>query len=1759
MRGTMKRRMVILAAATAGVMLGTRSAHATKTWTGDTSATNLWADGSNWLGGVAPVSGVDDLIFSTNNNTITSNNFPTTSVFKSITFDNTAGAFTLGGAAMHLGFMTTGVGITHAGDIVNNSANTQTISLGLTLDAAKHLFTTAGGAGGMNFSGSFTHAVGATAIFNTSGGAINFTGSTLTNQNSILGGWATIGANFAALDGSNNVVPFTNYTGANSIGGTGVLPNDATANVQLINTGNQVTGALPATTTKINSFLYSPSGGTETLTIGNGKTLVLGQHGGIYNATGSATLRNLTIGTNDGNRGTLTAGDGINPADITFSAIPLLPTASIAGVMTINSNITNNGSAAVSVVYQGGYFTNNGICTYTGGTYILSGRLSQPIQTSVGSSPIYIFPGGEINDNNNLTNDISIAGNGTPEGGGLGALRMFNAVKLTGTITLMDNASVDANGDVTGTVGLVGKITGPGGLTIGSPTATSNNGAGGVFLIGSLSGSGVANDYHGDTTITGSAAGATVASTMRISNAGDTNIMPHGTGFGNVVLNAQDGSRTATFDLNGSTQTINALTATATSSDNDVVTSSTGNAVLNMGDTDASFTYAGRFTTSGTGNLTVNKIGAGTVTLTNSNAALNSSKVNTNVSAGTLVIAAGVTHTANLSTSGTGTLDVTAFSGGGGFTLVGSQTFTANSSNAVLGSVNVGSGVLAGSGTGSVGSGSDVVTLPGGGSIHPGSSAADGSIGTLTVNALTSTGGDLRVDLVSPDTGGNVHDKVVVTNTADFSGGGTVTVAAAAAAGNYTILSATGSLVGSPTLSSTSLGRSTFGLSTVGKTLVLNVAGGAGNMVWTNVPGGGDGTTWDVQTTQNWNGTVAAGSQFQFYQGDNVTFNDSNNGQYTVNVATTVLPASILVSNSAGDYAFSGGNISGGATLTKNGSRTLTLGSDNSYSGGTVLNVGTLNIGSNAAIGTGTLTIAGGTTIGTPTGGITLSNNNPIVINGSFTEAGPNDLNAGNGAVTLNATSTITVSTGTLTFGGSVGSGVAGAGLTKAGAGTLVLNAVNSYNGPTVVSGGTLSIPLNTGISGSSSFTVQNGALVLFGNTFSGPNFGGGNIIGGPGGGTVKYVGQNLNGLSNDISIATGNSLTIDLSSSANAVFNDLANLNGSGSLTIESTGASQGSTWTLVNGGGSFNGTITLGTNGGPNPVRFQAQQQGTLSNATVVVNAGSQMFFNAGNPTTNANFNIAGIGSSVDAAPLGAIRFANGGAVSGNITLSSDASITVGTAAANAVTLNGRITGSAGALTFGSGTFTLNNTTGNADNYGPVTAGSAATIVGVIATRVGTVTVSNTNSLSPGGLQMAGGTLHLAGISPAVANLSSTAANGTIDSSSGASTLTFGSDGSDQTFSGVAANGAGTLGLTKVGSGTETFTGANTYTGNTTVGAGTLVVAATGSLAATTNLIANGTVHFSNPAGQTVGSLNGAGTVSLDSGVTLTVTGGGAFSGVIMDDPGAVTVGGTTPLTLSGANTYTGNTTVNPGATLNVTGSLASTNNVTANGPVNFGLTGSTAASTQLLASLTIGSTTTASVTLSHDASLPKTLHPTVLTFSDPATSRLDITNNILISTGTVAQAEALVSNLAPNVPTVITSDANLAMGYGDAGSGNYEIRATLLGDSDLDGRVNVADLANLAGNFGKTAGQIWISGDFDYNGNVNVADLADLAGNFGKSLGVGSDAGSASAAASPAAAAAVASGAAVPEPASFGVLGGFVSAALLLRRRRRDRRDV
>src|SRR5207249_2553975 len=130
-------------------------------------------------------------------------------------------------------------------------------------------------------------------------------------------------------------------------------------------------------------------------------------------------------------------------------------------------------------------------------------------------------------------------------------------------------------------------------------------------------------------------------------------------------------------------------------------------------------------------------------------------------------------------------------------------------------------------------------------------------------------------------------------------------------------------------------------------------------------------------------------------------------------------------------------------------------------------------------------------------------------------------------------------------------------------------------------------------------------------------------------------------------------------------------------------------------------------------------------------------------------------------------------------------------------------------------------------------------------------------------------------------------------------------------------------------------------------------------------------------------------------------------------------LTKSGTSALTLSTVNTYTGNTSVNggtltiaasgsiasnvtiaTGAVLNVNGSLSPTANVTVGGNANFaGNTSTVASLTRNLGTLAISSGGTAKVLASASTLTPEILHPSSITFADN-TSKLDLTNNEMIT---------------------------------------------------------------------------------------------------------------------------------------------------------------
>ena len=58
------------------------------------------------------------------------------------------------------------------------------------------------------------------------------------------------------------------------------------------------------------------------------------------------------------------------------------------------------------------------------------------------------------------------------------------------------------------------------------------------------------------------------------------------------------------------------------------------------------------------------------------------------------------------------------------------------------------------------------------------------------------------------------------------------------------------------------------------------------------------------------------------------------------------------------------------------------------------------------------------------------------------------------------------------------------------------------------------------------------------------------------------------------------------------------------------------------------------------------------------------------------------------------------------------------------------------------------------------------------------------------------------------------------------------------------------------------------------------------------------------------------------------------------------------------------------------------------------------------------------------------------------------------------------------------------------------------TLVGDANLDHKVDTADFVQLAANFGSMSGR-WFKGDFNFDGKVNALDFNALATNFGQTL--------------------------------------------------------
>jgi autotransporter-associated beta strand protein len=230
--------------------------------------------------------------------------------------------------------------------------------------------------------------------------------------------------------------------------------------------------------------------------------------------------------------------------------------------------------------------------------------------------------------------------------------------------------------------------------------------------------------------------------------------------------------------------------------------------------------------------------------------------------------------------------------------------------------------------------------------------------------------------------------------------------------------------------------------------------------------------------------------------------------------------------------------------------------------------------------------------------------------------------------------------------------------------------------------------------------------------------------------------------------------------------------------------------------------------------------------------------------------------------------------------------------------------------------------------NGLGATLSGALSGTGGIVKDGAGTLQLSGNNSY-------AGGTFLNAGTLKVTADSNLGAATGALTFNGG--TLQFGSG--FNTARNIILNGGGTIdtngfnttfpgqisgpgSLAKTGLGVLTLSGTTDYTGTTFVNVGTIRAGAVNSFSPNSAFtIAFGATLDLNGFGQTVGSLAGAGTVTLGS---ATLAAGGdntatTFSGIMSGTGGLIKTGAGT-LTLSGANTYTGGTAINAG-TLAVT----------------------------------------------------------------------------------------------------------------------------------------------------------------------------------------------------------------------------------------------
>jgi autotransporter-associated beta strand protein len=575
------------------------------------------------------------------------------------------------------------------------------------------------------------------------------------------------------------------------------------------------------------------------------------------------------------------------------------------------------------------------------------------------------------------------------------------------------------------------------------------------------------------------------------------------------------------------------------------------------------------------------------------------------------------------------------------------------------------------------------------------------------------------------------------------------------------------------------------------------------------------------------------------------------------------------IDNSSVNALTVSGTIGNGSTndsLTKTGVGTLILSASNTYSGGTIVDAGTVALGTNnALLSTGALTVTG---TGGPGGTFDMAGFNQTV--GTLSDGGTN-------------TGTVTSSSGTPTLtlnNASTFSGTISGGLALAVNNNLTLSASNSYTGGTTLNAGTLAVSNNyaLGGSGTTGLVLDPSASATVQFTSASPTIG---SLASSGVGTSSVVlGNSAAPSATTLTIGGAGATTV-----FGGVISDLTLTNAAaiGNLTVS------GGTLTL-GGADTFTGTTIISSGGTLVLGNALALQDSTLNynNQGGTLSLGTQTAMTLAGLTGAQNLALTNTNSAAVAFTIG----------NNNVTSS----------------YTGVLSGSGSLTKVGSGTFSISN----ADYIGATTVNAG--ILTISGGSVGSPTSALSINVGGVALNLTGGMLTAGTVDVGTAG-GATGAGVSITGAASASFASLQIGSSGNTGGAVTINTTGTVSLGNYIMGRDGGSGGGaSATGGLIIDAGTVTAttiaggSGVGGRSADINL-SGGSFTIGTSASTGAFQLGGTGAVGSD---YLTQTGGsltylgtdGLVAGALAGTTSGITINGATTVdTLTGVTLNSGN----------------------------------------------------------------------------------------------------------------------------------------------------------------------------------------------------------------------------------------------------------